>query len=87
MEFRSKNSLVAKYYDKVCDPRSIGFCRDILNKLDKMITSTPIIPFSVASLGADNGLKEKVPTSYKEEMNSESIDVAKKMVQQIKNRA
>ena len=41
----------------------------------------------MATLGADNGLKEKVSTVYKEEINSESIDSAKKMVQQIKDRA
>ena len=52
-----------------------------------MIAQTGIIPFNLAVKGGDNGLKEIVPTSYFEEINSESIDIAKQMVQQIKYRA
>ncbi|CDW87853.1 ankyrin repeat-containing protein [Stylonychia lemnae] len=86
-EFKLKNSLVSKFAGTMQRPEEVQFCKDVLNHLTKVSKSTAIIPYSIALINPDNGLREQIPTNYNDKLESKEIEVAQSMVKQFKEKA
>jgi hypothetical protein len=78
---------VFNFNEKTVNDKDIDFCSSIVNKLSRMRSETTISPYSIALVNPDNGLKEQVPKTYNDKIETESIEKATKMVSELKSRS
>jgi len=86
-KFKMKNSLVSKFTETLQNPAEVEFCKEVIAHFKRVQSETEIIPYSVATINPDNGLRERVPTTYNEHLDTQSITIAKQMVRDLKEKA